>query len=213
MTSTESETDSSRVVDGSYSESVEGTNSSDGIRGVWYYLTSSMDSSEASLSTTMPLSSTATSSYSESWTTASSLSVIEISSSVEDDETARSPASRDSRQKQEIITISDSSSSETDFDGSEKQLSADGSLDESNLMGSDGKYQTSGSSSKEEAQHNEAERGSGEDFQEAKQVDFKSKAEKSGDDESRGVTFIFNLTHWSTVVDLSGSITACERFL
>lgn len=193
VTSTESEEmGSSCMVDSSYSESVEGTNSSDGIRGVWYYLTSSIDSSEASLSTTMPQSSTTTSSYSsESWTetTASSLSVIEISSSVEDDETARVPSC--THQNQVIITLSDTSSSESDLvcDGSGEQLSADGNLDESNLTGGDGKYQTLCPRSKEEAQHNEAERGSDargskEDLQESKQVDFKSKAAKSGDGES-----------------------------
>ncbi|KAI4897196.1 hypothetical protein NFI96_014897 [Prochilodus magdalenae] len=42
------------------------SNSSDGIRGVWYYLTSSQDSSETSLNTTMPASSTTSSSYTSS---------------------------------------------------------------------------------------------------------------------------------------------------
>lgn len=188
VTSTESEESSSFVVDRSYTESEEGTNSSDGIRGVWYYLTSSMDSSEASRSTTMPQSSTATSSYSsESWTetTASSLSVIEISSSVEDDETARVPAC--TRQNHEIITLSDTSGSESDLvcDGSGEHLD----LDESNLTGGHGMLCPSSKEGSDAI-------GSGEDLRYPKQVDFKGNAGKCGDAESmRGVTFILNTTH------------------
>lgn len=182
------ETGSSCMIDSSCSEIVEGTDSSDGIRGVWFYLTSSTDSSGASLSTTMPRSTTATSSYSSescTETTASSLSIIEISSSVEDDETARGPAC--THQNQEIITLSDTSSIESDLvcDGSGEPFSADGNVDEPNLTWSDEKC-------------NEAE--SGEELQEPK-VDFISKVAKSGVEESmRGVNFILNLTHWSTVV-------------
>ena len=64
------------------------SNSSDGIRGVWYYLTSSQDSSVTSLNTTMPASSTASSSSSsldhisssEDTTPETSPSIISLSS-------------------------------------------------------------------------------------------------------------------------------------
>ncbi|XP_017558869.1 tudor and KH domain-containing protein isoform X1 [Pygocentrus nattereri] len=52
-----------------YSESI--SKSSDGIRGVWYYLTSSQDSSLTSLNTTMPASSTTSSSLSLDHTSSS----------------------------------------------------------------------------------------------------------------------------------------------
>ncbi|XP_065118661.2 tudor and KH domain-containing protein isoform X2 [Paramisgurnus dabryanus] len=194
VTSTESEkTGSSSVVDGS--ESLGSSNSSNSIRGVWYYLTSSKDSSEASLSTTMPRSGTTTSSYStESWgeTTTSSLSVIEISSdlsSAEDAEMAPGPVC--AHQNQEIITLSDiSSSSESDFicNGTEERTSV--SCIEGNLEGkpclidSDGRYRMLSPGSNKEVQQNQAESGSGEELQEPKQVDFKSKKGKDGDDES-----------------------------
>nr|XP_055032157.1 tudor and KH domain-containing protein isoform X2 [Misgurnus anguillicaudatus] len=191
VTSTESEqTGSSSVVDGS--ESLGSSNSSNSIRGVWYYLTSSMDSSEASLSTTMPRSCTTTSSYStESWgeTTTSSLSVIEISSdssSAEDAEMAQGPDC--AHQNREIITLSDISSSESDLicNGTEECTSEsckEGNLDgKPCLIGSDGRYQMLSTGLNKDVQQNQAE--SGEELQEPKQVDFKSKTGKGGDDES-----------------------------
>lgn len=210
MTSSASEeTGSSCTVD-SYSENTE---SSDSIRGVWYYLTSSRDSSEVSLSTTMPQSSTGSSSYlTESCdeTTASSVSVIELSSdssrSVEDANLTHPHPTP------EVITLSDSSSHgsvliSTSVNDS-RLGSSEGNLDEQNLFKSDVKRQTP--SLNDETLHNEAgsvtgERGSKQDLQESKNMCFNAEQGNSGEDNStRGVDFILNLaTHWS-MLDLYG---------
>lgn len=213
MTSTASEeTGSSCTVD-SYSENTESSNSSDGIRGVWYYLTSSRDSSEASLSTTMPQSSTASSSYlteSCDGTTSSSVSVIELSSdlsrSVEDAEVALSPANlTHPHPNPEVIALSDSSSCGSDLISTSKEHKhesfTEGNLDEPNLLKSDVKCQTQNVNGESVT----GGRGSKQDLQEPKNMDFRSEKGISGEDNStRGVTFIHNLvTHWSTL-DLYG---------
>ncbi|TSK14847.1 MBT domain-containing protein 1 [Bagarius yarrelli] len=116
--------------------------SSDGIRGVWYYLTSSQDSSETSLNTTMPTSSTASSSSCptdsssclteelEDTTPVTSSSVIYLSSdlsSADDAEMVDGDASEPSRSRQQcnITCVSDCSSDESDviYIGSTKSVS------------------------------------------------------------------------------------------
>lgn len=193
MTSTASEeTGSSCTVD-SYCENTESSNSSDGIRGVWYYLTSSRDSSEASLSTTMPQSSTESSLYlteSSDETTASSVSVIELSSdssrSVEDADVGLSPANPSHpHPTPKVITLSDSSSCESDListsEEPKRESFMEGNLDEPNLLKSDVKCQTP--SLNDETLHNEAGgRGSKHDLQEPKNMDFKSEQGNSGED-------------------------------
>ncbi|XP_073684889.1 tudor and KH domain-containing protein isoform X2 [Garra rufa] len=210
MTSSASEqTGSSYTVD-SFSENTESSNSSDGIRGVWYYLTSSRDTSQASLSTTMPDSSTATSSYlTESCdeTTASSGSVIELSSdssrSAEDAEMPLRPAFRTHpHPNPEVITLSDSSSCESDLNDTSKEHKHEsftkGNLAEANPLKSDVKCQKSSLS--DEMLHNEGGSAT-DDLQEPKSMDFKTETANSGEDNStRGVTFICNLMiHWSTL--------------
>ncbi|XP_016119036.1 uncharacterized protein, partial [Sinocyclocheilus grahami] len=208
------QTGSSCTVDG-FSENTESSNSSDGIRGVWYYLTSSRDSSELSLSTTMPQSSTASSSYlTESCdeTTASSGSVIELSSdssrSAEDAGMPLRPANQTPPHADpEIITLSDRSSCESNLSNTSEEYKHEsftvGNLDEPHPLKSDMKCQKSSLS--EEMLHNKAgsaTEGRGKDLQELKNVDFNTKKGNSGGDNStRGVTYIYcNLTtHWSTL--------------
>lgn len=216
MTSSASEeTGSSCTVD-SYSENTE---SSDSVRGVWYYLSSSRDSSEVSLSTTMPQSSRSSSYLTESCdeTTASSVSLIELSSdssrSAEDAEVGLSPANlTHPHPTPEVITLSDSSSHGSVLISTSEEPKCEsfteGNLDEQNLLKSDVKRQTP--SLNNETLHNEAgsvtgERGSKQDLQEPKNMRFKSEQGNSGEDNStRGVDFIPNLaTHWSTL-DLYG---------
>lgn len=212
MTSTASEeTGSSCTVD-SYSENTESSNSSDGIRGVWYYLTSSRDSSEASLSTTMPQSSTASSAYlteSCDGTTASSDSVIELSSdSSRSVEVALNPANlTHPHPNPEVIALSDSSSCGSDLISTSKEHKhesfTEGNLDEPNLLKSDVKCQMPSLNDESVT----GGRGSKQDLQEPKKMDFKSEKGISGEDNStRGVTFIHNLVtllYWSTL-DLYG---------
>lgn len=220
VTSTASEeTGSSCTVD-SYSENTE---SSDGIRGVWYYLSSSRDSSEVSLSTTVPQSSTGSSSYlTESCdeTTASSVSVIEPSSdssrSVEDAEVGLSPANlTPPHPTPEVITLSDSSSHGSVLISTSEQPKresfTEGNLDEQNLLKSDVKRQTP--SLNDETLHNEAgsvtgERGMKQDLQEPKNMRFKSERGNSGEDNStRGVDFILDLAtleHVGSLWDVTG---------
>ncbi|XP_016122694.1 tudor and KH domain-containing protein isoform X2 [Sinocyclocheilus grahami] len=196
------ETGSSCTVDSS-SGNKESSNSSDGIRGVWYYLTSSRDSSEASLSTTMPQSSTTSSSYlTESCdeTAASSGSVIELSSdssrSAEDAEMPLRPANRaHPHPNPEVITLSDSSSCVSDLINPSEERKhksfTEGNLDEPNPLKSDVKCRRS--SLCDEMLRNEAgsaTEGRGQDFQELKNMDFKTETVKSGEDNSREVASI-----------------------
>ncbi|KAK2876265.1 hypothetical protein Q8A67_020361 [Cirrhinus molitorella] len=186
VSSASEQTSSSYTVD-SFSENTESSNSSDGIRGVWYYLTSSRDSSQASLSTTMPESSTASSSYlTESCdeTTASSGSVNELSSdssrSAEDAEMPLRPAYQTHpHPNPEVITLSDSSSCESDLLNVSKERKhesfTEGNLDHPTPQKSDVKCQKSSLS--DEMLHNE--RGSvtkrrGQDLQEPKNMGFKT---------------------------------------
>ncbi|XP_034165539.1 tudor and KH domain-containing protein isoform X2 [Pangasianodon hypophthalmus] len=118
------------------------SNSSDGIRGVWYYLTSSRDSSELSLNTTMPTSSTASSSSrptssssclteSEDTTPVTSSSVIhlssDLSSSADDAEMTDGDPSEPSKslQKCSVSYVSECSSGESDviYIGATKSVS------------------------------------------------------------------------------------------
>lgn len=189
------ETGSSYTLE-SHSDHTKSSNSSDGIRGVWYYLTSSRDSSDASLSTTMPHSSTTSSSYStksSEESTASSGSVIELSSDscrgVED-------ALRTDNQTPdtEIITLSDSSSSGSEFINiSEERELESGTgehLEESDPLKCDARCQTAGFN--EDVLYNKAEsgrRGSG-----PKNMGLKSDTGANGGDEStRGGHLIHNL--------------------
>ncbi|XP_016385949.1 tudor and KH domain-containing protein-like isoform X2 [Sinocyclocheilus rhinocerous] len=194
------ETGSSCTVDSS-SGNEESSNSSDGIRGVWYYLTSSRDSSEASLSTTMPQSST-TSYLTESCdeTAASSGSVIERSSdssrSAEDAEMPLRPANRaHPHPNPEVITLSDSSSCGSDLINTSEECKhksfTEGNLDKPNPLKSDVKCQRS--SLCDEMLHNEAgsaTEGRGQDFLELKNMDFKTETVNSGEDNSREVASI-----------------------
>ncbi len=198
---------SEQTVD-SFGENTESSNSSDGIRGVWYYLTSSRDSSEVSLSTTMPQSSTASSSYlteSRDETTASSGSVIELSSdlsrSAEDAEMPLRPANQTHpHTNPEVITLSDSSSCESHLSNTSEEYnhesSTEGNLDEPHPLKSDVKCQKSSLS--EEMLHNEAGSATeerGKDLQELKNMDFKTEKGNSGEDNStRGVTCIYTVT-------------------
>ncbi|XP_067286380.1 tudor and KH domain-containing protein isoform X2 [Pseudorasbora parva] len=199
MTSTASEDTGSLCTVDSYSENTESSNSSDGIRGVWYYLTSSRDSSEASLSTTMPQSSTESSLYlTESCdeTTASSVFVIELSSdssrSVDNADVGLSPANPSHpHPTPKIITLSDSSSCESGLISTSEEPKhksfTEGNLDEPNLLKSHVKCQTP--SLNEETAHNEAESVAGGreskcDFLEPKNMDFKSEQGNSGEDDS-----------------------------
>ncbi|XP_072523999.1 tudor and KH domain-containing protein-like isoform X2 [Salminus brasiliensis] len=115
-----------------------GSNTSDGIRGVWYYLTSSTDSSETSFNTTMPASSiTSSSSYpsfstssvtdSEDTTSVTSPSIICLSSDFSesaDDEMMAEDAPEKTKpvqthQKQygdSVVCLSDSSDCNTGSD-------------------------------------------------------------------------------------------------
>jgi len=214
MSTSSEETGSSCTMD-SYSENTE---SSDGIRGVWYYLTSSRDSSEVSLSTTMPQSSTGSSSFlteSSDETTASSASVIELSSdssrSVEDAEVGLSPANLTRPQPTpEVITLSDSNCHGSVLISTSEEPKCEsfteGNSDEKNLLKSDVKRQTSSLNDKtllNEAGSVIGERGSKPDLQELKNMRFKSEQGNSGEDNStRGVDFILR-SHWSTL-DLCG---------
>ncbi|XP_039521064.1 tudor and KH domain-containing protein isoform X1 [Pimephales promelas] len=195
MSTSSEETGSSCTMD-SYSENTE---SSDGIRGVWYYLTSSRDSSEVSLSTTMPQSSTGSSSFlteSSDETTASSASVIELSSdssrSVEDAEVGLSPANLTRPQPTpEVITLSDSNSHGSVLISTSEEPKCksftERNSDEKNLLKSDVKRQTSSLNDKtllNEAGSVIGERGSKPDLQELKNMRFKSEQGNSGEDNS-----------------------------
>lgn len=211
----------------------ENTESSDGIRGVWYYLTSSRDSSKVSLSTTMPKSSTASSSYlTESCdeTTASSGSVIELSSdssrSAEDAGMPLRPVNQTHpHTNPEVITLSDSSSCESHLSNTSEEYKqeslTEGKLDEPHPLKRDVKCQKS--SLGEEMLHNEAGSATeerGKDLQELKNMDFKTEKGNSGGDHStRGVTSIYCnfTTHWITVgcdwFSLKGFNTPCCNFI
>ncbi|XP_042591772.1 tudor and KH domain-containing protein-like isoform X2 [Cyprinus carpio] len=177
----------------SFSENTESSNSSGGIRQVCYYLTSSRDSSELSLSTTMPQSSTASSSYvTESCdeTTASSASVIELSSDSSDAGMPLRPANQTHpHANPEVITLSDSSSCESNFSKTSEEYKHEsftvGDLDEPHPLKSDVKCQKSSLS--EEMLHNEAgsatEEG-GKDLKELKNMDFKTEKGNCGEDSS-----------------------------
>ncbi|XP_073773714.1 tudor and KH domain-containing protein isoform X1 [Danio rerio] len=188
------ETGSSYTLE-THSENTESSNSSDGIRGVWYYLTSSRDSSEASLSTTMPHSSTTSSSYSTEAceeSDASSGSVIELSSdssrSVEDAKIALRTDNQTS--DLEIITLSDGSSSGSEFvnisEEREHESETAGYLEESDPLKCDVRCQTSGFN--EDVLCNKAEsgrRGSG-----LKNMGLKSNTGENGDESTREVASI-----------------------
>ncbi|KAF5907386.1 tudor and KH domain-containing protein isoform X1 [Clarias magur] len=110
------------------------SNSSDGIRGVWYYLTSSQGSSETSFNTTMSTSATASSSSSSSYPSSTSSCLIEsedtnpvtsssviylssdLSSSADDTEMTEGDPSEPSKALQTLSSarVSDRSSSESD---------------------------------------------------------------------------------------------------
>ncbi len=204
----------------------ENTESSDGIRGVYYYLTSSRDSSEVSLSTTMPKSSTASSSYlTESCdeTTASSSSVIELSSdssrSAEDAGMSLRPANQTHpHTNPEVITLSDGSSCESHLSNTSEEYKheslTEGMLDEPHPLKRDVKCQKS---SLGEAGSATEERGK--DLQELKNMEFKTEKGNSGEDHStRGVTSIYCnfTTHWVTMgcdwFSLKGFNTPCRNF-
>ncbi|XP_027033305.1 tudor and KH domain-containing protein isoform X3 [Tachysurus fulvidraco] len=112
--------------------SISSSRTSDGIRGVWYYLTSSQDSSEMSLNSTMPRSTTASScscptsssfsltEQSEDTTPETSSSVIYLSSdlsSADDAEMVNGGPSKPSKslQKCSLTYLSDCSSDESDI--------------------------------------------------------------------------------------------------
>lgn len=207
------QTGSSCAVD-SFSEN---TASSGGIRGVWYYLSSSRDSSELSLSTTMPQSSTTSSSYlteSCDGTTASSGSVIELSSDSSDAGMSLRPANQTHpRANPEVITLSDSSSCESNLSNTSEEYKHEpfkvGNLDEPHPLKSDVKCQTSSLS--EEMLHNEAGSATeerGKDLEGLKKMDFRTEKCNGGEDNStRGVTSIYcNLTleHIESLWDVTG---------
>lgn len=207
------QTGSSCAVD-SFSEN---TASSGGIRGVWYYLSSSRDSSELSLSTTMPQSSTTSSSYlteSCDGTTASSGSVIELSSDSSDAGMSLRPANQTHPcANPEVITLSDSSSCESNSSNTSEEYKHEpftvGNLDEPHPLKSDVKCQTSSLS--EEMLHNEAGSATeerGKDLEGLKKMDFRTEKCNGGEDNStRGVTSIYcNLTleHIESLWDVTG---------
>ncbi|XP_043109917.1 tudor and KH domain-containing protein isoform X2 [Puntigrus tetrazona] len=196
MASSASEqTGSSCTVD-SFSENTESSNSSDGIRGVWYYLTSSRDSSEVSLSTTMPQSSTASSSYlTESCdeTTASSGSVIELSSdSSRSTEDAGMPLRTDNpthpRANPEVITLSDSSSCESHLSNASEECKheslTEGHSQETQPLKNDVKCQKSRLSEEMLNEAGSVTEERGKDLQELSNTDFKAKKGNSGEDSS-----------------------------
>ncbi|XP_052427122.1 tudor and KH domain-containing protein isoform X1 [Carassius gibelio] len=183
------QTGSSCAVD-SFSEN---TASSDGIRGVWYYLSSSRDSSELSLSTTMPQSSTTSSSYlteSCDGTTASSGSVIELSSDSSDAGMSLRPANQTHPcANPEVITLSDTSSCESNSSNTSEEYKHEpfkvGNLDEPHPLKSDVKCQTSSLS--EEMLHNEAGSATeerGKDLEGLKKMDFRTEKCNGGEDNS-----------------------------
>uniref|UniRef100_A0A8C1ZHH4 Tudor and KH domain containing n=1 Tax=Cyprinus carpio TaxID=7962 RepID=A0A8C1ZHH4_CYPCA len=190
------ETGSSCTVESS-SENKESSNSSDGIRGVWYYLTSSRDSSEASLSTTMPQSSTTSSSYlTESCDETTASSGSDSSNSAEGAEMPLRPANRaHSHPNPEVITLSDSSSCGSDLINTSEERKhksfTEENLDEPNPLKSNVKCQKS--SLCDEMLHNEAgsaTEGRGQNFQELKNMDFKTETGNSGEGDSREVASI-----------------------
>uniref|UniRef100_A0A8C1KP70 Tudor and KH domain containing n=1 Tax=Cyprinus carpio TaxID=7962 RepID=A0A8C1KP70_CYPCA len=190
------ETGSSCTVESS-SENKESSNSSDGIRGVWYYLTSSRDSSEASLSTTMPQSSTTSSSYlTESCDETTASSGSDSSNSAEGAEMPLRPANRaHSHPNPEVITLSDSSSCGSDLINTSEECKhksfTEENLDEPNPLKSNVKCQKS--SLCDEMLHNEAgsaTEGRGQNFQELKNMDFKTETGNSGEGDSREVASI-----------------------
>uniref|UniRef100_A0A8C2CJ73 Tudor and KH domain containing n=1 Tax=Cyprinus carpio TaxID=7962 RepID=A0A8C2CJ73_CYPCA len=187
------ETGSSCTVESS-SENKESSNSSDGIRGVWYYLTSSRDSSEASLSTTMPQSSTTSSSYlSESCDETTASSGSDSYNSAEGAEMPLRPANRaHSHPTPEVITLSDSSSCGSDLINTSEEHKhksfTEENLDEPNPLKSNVKCQKS--SLCDEMLHNEAGQGRGQNFQELKNMDFKTETGNSGEGDSREVASI-----------------------